>query len=518
MQRARKAFNTTMLCVAGSGMLNLGCWVDYTDDCAEVGACIPDESACIPHHNATAIADYCGIFVSASRGNDALGGTKSAPVQTLEKAIEMAKGRPVYACAETFPEAVSMPAGTRLYGGLDCADGWKYVGTTTKTTIGPAANSIPLRVHGEGQTTRIEDVRATATEPTWPGSSSIAVWVAAGTTAEFMRCEFVAGNGAAGADGESLPPDSALDGAPGNVGADACSGSVFNGNPGAMSAVKTCEGGEMSIGGKGGDGGKIVGPPLKALAGGDGEAGQPAGKYGAGGTGEPDISSLSWCPATGSGQLGDDGAPGEPGAGATGLGTLEPYGYVGTAGAAGATGKPGQGAGGGGGAKGGTSICGGFEGAGASGGSGGSGGCGGKGGGGGNGGGASIALVSRAAQVLLTDCTLTAVNGGDGGTGGTPQHGGLGGLGGLGGTGAISGSGSSYACDGGRGGTGGRGGLGGGGSGGPSIGIAYTGAAPEQRGTVMITTGIPGTGGPGGDFNVAGNAGANGIAAAVQKF
>jgi hypothetical protein len=446
------------------------------------------------------------------------GTTKSTPKATLAAAIDkaVADGKPVYACAETFTEAITVPAGVTLYGGLDCANGWTYI-STTNTTIEPGADQVPMTLLGGTGVTKIDDVLVRAANATVPGGSSIAA-IVDGATAELSRCSLIAGAGAAGENGESFAADPALNGTPGNPGANACMGDPMNGNPGGMSVTKACDGSEMTVGGKGGDGGKVdPGPPLTPLAAGDGEDGQPAGTIGMKGLGEPEMG--AWNCIVGGGQLGDNGAAGAPGAGAMDPGTLSASGYTGVSGAAGMNGKAGQGGGGSGGAKGGTNICtGGIEGAGASGGSGGSGGCGGKGGGGGRAGGASIALISLNANVTLSGCTLFADQGGNGGAGGDWQTGGLGGSGGIPGIGSSSGSGSTDACSGGIGGKGGSGGPGGGGVGGHSIGIAHTGTAPQQLGTVTIMTASAGMSGSGGNLNSAGNAGANGIAAEVQAF
>ncbi|MCK6591835.1 MAG: PGRS family protein, partial [Polyangiaceae bacterium] len=99
---------------------------------------------------------------------------------------------------------------------------------------------------------------------------------------------------------------------------------------------------------------------------------------------------------------------------------------------------------------------------------------------------------------------LKTGRGGDGGSGGAAQMGGVGGAGGKGGAskGAVSGG-----CDGGPGGRGGDGGYGGGGLGGPSIGIAFVGTAPAQRGVTFHL----GEGGRGGLAPTASGSGDDGL-------
>jgi hypothetical protein len=529
MAHLHKVFTAAIFCIPLSGVIALGCWpFDPLTNCTNTITCAGmspagassggggTPSSCVPSENTDAVGDECGVFASDSLGDDDTGeGTKSKPFKTLATAVDRANGKPVYACSETFAEALILPAGTELYGGIDCTQGWIYGGDTARTMIAPGAEQIPLKLSSGSALTRIENVHGRSAGAMQPGGSSIAA-IVDGATAELTRCDFAAGTGAAGEGGEGLPADPTLTGAPGNPGANACMGTpTISGNPGGMSAAKACDSSEMTVGGKGGDGGKIdPGPPVTALAGGDGEDGLPVATSGKKGIGEPEVG--TWGCGAGGGQDGDPGVQGNAGAGASGLGMVNASGYTGVAGIAGMTGKPGQGGGGGGGAKGGTNICaGGLEGAGASGGSGGSGGCGGKGGAGGKAGGASIVLISLNATVTLTDCTLMAGQGGIGGMGGTGQPGASGGAAGTAGTGV---GGSNDACDGGKGGKGGNGGPGGGGLGGHSFGIAYQGSAPLRQNNVIITPGSAGMGGPGGNANVGMNQGESGQAREEQEF
>ncbi|WP_437761671.1 PGRS family protein [Sorangium sp. So ce281] len=500
--------------VGGCDALSLG----LTNDCEHLLTCdhflggdaggTPE--GCIPSELTSAVSDTCGVFVSTG-GDDEDAGTKAAPVKTLSVAISRAgeHGSAVYACAEEFKEAAEVPAGMAIFGGLDCANGWAWVGEEQKTTVAPGEEGIALKVLRGDALVRIEDVSVHAADAEAPGTSSIAVLVD-GATAELARCELVAGKGADGAEGEDAPSEAPAQASPGNTGTNACSD--LDGTPGpdatlagGAQVVNEC-GGELSIGGGGGDGNVTNG------TGGDIGA---SGALGAAGSGEPAAGDWS-CAAGGTGQGGDNGVLGDAGVPGSGLGRLSSSGYAGVSGGGGEAGKPGQGGGGGGGAKGGAAICpGSVRGAGASGGSGGPGGCGGLPGQGGGAGGASIALASVQGKVTLKDCVLKAGNGGKGGAGGDLQPGGLGGLGGAGGTGV---GGSKAACDGGKGGQGGNGGPGGGGLGGPSLAIAYRGEAVKQEGQTMLMPGTPGAGGPGGSNNVSENAGEEGTTATEQEF
>ncbi len=70
----------------------------------------------------------------------------------------------------------------------------------------------------------------------------------------------------------------------------------------------------------------------------------------------------------------------------------------------------------------------------------------------------------------------------------------------------------------GAGGTGGLGGAGGGGRGGPSVGLAYVGAAPDTSGVTVVIADTASLGGPGGNGDAQGNAGAEGIVEPTQDY
>ncbi|WP_437990159.1 PGRS family protein [Sorangium sp. So ce145] len=521
MQRRNRSLVGVVLVITSSGCESF--WSNIAGDCEEMLTCEhfrPTSSGsgphagCVPSEEPSAVDDRCGVFVAAS-GNDGSAGTKAEPVKTLAEALRRAgeTGSDVYACAEPFAESVEVPAGVALFGGLDCANGWIWIGAQTKTTVAPEAEAIPLTLaRGEG-TTRVEDIEARAPDALAMGGSSIAV-LADGASAELARCALVAGNAADGDDGDSAPSEAPERAPAGSNGVDACSDldDVEGPDatlPGGALVENTCDGGVLSIGGAGGNGNVNTGS--------DGATSQGTAETARGGLGEP-VNGAWDCAGNepnGGGDFGVSGAPGPAGAGASGLGTLSAAGYIGVPGGDGTPGTPGQGGGGGGGAKGGPVCTGGVSGAGASGGSGGAGGCGGLAGKGGAPGGASIALASVDASVTLIDCTLTAGHGGNGGKGGDLQPGGSGGLGGTGGVGLGA---ASDGCAGGQGGKGGPGGPGGGGLGGPSLAIAFRGTPVVQQGQSTLAPGAPGTGGPGGSNNITKNAGQDGLAADTQEL
>ena len=474
------------------------------------GGAGPTTVECIPSKNHETnggpIKDECGYFVR-STGNDANEGTtKGKPFATITRAIEAAKAerKPIYLCAETFTEAVEIPKGIELYGGLNCAASWIYVGATKRTTIAPDPDQVPIRFpnDGDGEKVHVEDVIALAADATLPGGSSIAA-IADAVTVELVRTDLIAGAGKFGNDGTtpadpigpSDPTDPTIVGDAGN---NACMGGAQGNSGGAMVTNSLCE---TSTGGAGGTGREGQGDP--------GADGTPVPSpnplsYGTGGVGAMGMAN---CKA---GTNGATGEAGEPGLGAAGeIGTITFDGYKGLDGLPGAAGRPGQGGGGGGAAKGKLGCYG------ASGGGGGAGGCGGKGGSGGQAGGASIALISLGATLAFDTVKLTSAAGGSGGGGGMGQQGAIGGKGGAGGLGATGASPTLAACLGGEGGVGGTGGRGGGGRGGHSVGIAWTGMAPPEAIKDSIVFGQPGNGGLGDDET---NSGADGEAAAMLQF
>jgi hypothetical protein len=516
MRTARGLLLTSSLLLAACGRDAQDCTLALTcPEYADGGVPVNPECAGDPMGKDAGPKDGCGIFVSpsAAAGGD---GSADRPLSSLQSAIARAvlTQKPVFACAKEFAEAISVPAGVTIFGGLDCDAGWIWT-AGKRTTVKPAAggkamNEIALKLAPGDGTTRIEDVDVIAPDGAAAGASSIAVLVD-GVAASFARCDFTAGNGApggTGADGAATD----LDGQGGAVGIDICSTGAQS--PGATGPMKACSTGGSSTGGDGGDGGGLSGSTL--LAAGAGKDGSPADSTmpaaGKGGAGQDTMV----CAA---GLTGTDGAAGDPGKGAdqSMLGSISADGFTGAAGKDGSDGKPGQGGGGGGGAKGGLAIlCNGVtvSRVGASGGSGGTGGCGGQHGSGGKPGGSSIALVSLGAMVTLESVNLTAKDGGAGGQGGAGQAGGNSGLGNNGGMGAGL---AKNACRGGDGGYGGEGGPGGGGRGGHSIGIAYTGSAP--KGGTITTAAMGAMGGAGGlSATMMGGQGAAGVAVKVQPF
>jgi hypothetical protein len=300
---------------------------------------------CVPITNpGTAVDSTCGVFVAKSLGAvDTHPGTMEQPVASLAKAIELALARTdaprVYACAETFEEAITVPPGVTIYGGLDCENGWLWVGDKTRTTLTAAPGTIPLKMTADmGQgTVQIEDVHVVATSIPQNGSakagtSSIAAVADRVGLVDLRRCVLEAGDAVPGANGEEHV-ERASPGLGGNRGGNACSAVSVDGGAAQVNSCGTQEENDNSIGGKGGDGDNSgggtgnAGFPLRAENGGKGEAGS------------------TQCTQ---GTAGDNGEEGTLGMDAQGTGTISQDGYTGVPGSDGGRGTPAQGGGGGG--------------------------------------------------------------------------------------------------------------------------------------------------------------------------
>src|SRR5262249_568844 len=128
MRRGMRAMGILLAAVTGRSIV--GC--EPSSDCEEIFTCPPatsgggggSPSVCIPSQKYAPVEDSCGVFVSSSKGQDSSIGTKGSPLKTLQHAIEQAKGRPVYACAEAFAGSIVLTNGGAIYGGLDCTKQW----------------------------------------------------------------------------------------------------------------------------------------------------------------------------------------------------------------------------------------------------------------------------------------------------------------------------------------------------------------------------------------------------------
>jgi hypothetical protein len=492
--------------------LNLNCPGGSNGSSSGTGmpACAGD-----PTQDASLVREECGVFVQADAMGSAEEGTKANPYKTLQKAIDNAGSKNVYACTSApFAETVTLSASVDVYGGFDCTKGWAWSQDGRAQLNGPA-DKVALTIAAGADGAKVEGFAITAASPSdlTMGGPSIAVAVD-DVKATLDHCDVKAGDAADGVKG-TTPTDPVTPGQdapmPDHTRMDACinPGQLLGGTPGVTMCGSVVTSG--GAGGKGGVTGTMSGDGQSGITGANPATSPPVGMDGAGGTGEAGASTM--CKLGNPGAPGDNGGPGNGGSGTGDALTLT--GITSGENTDGKLGTPGQGGGGGGGAKSGMFCAGGTDGNGASGGGAGAGGCGGKGGGGGKAGGSSIAIVSLGTKLTLTEVTLASGKGGKGGDGALGQNGGSGGSAAKGGSAAALQP-SIDGCKGGDGGKGGLGGPGGGGRGGHSIGIAFVKAPATMPMVKTFMQGAPGGGGmPGAAM---GNSGASGAMGQCWDF
>lgn len=477
---------TTTTSVSGSsssGMPSLNC--DITDG-AEIDA-------------------SCGVFVKAGATGT---GTKASPLGSIQDAVDAtaATKLPIYVCAEFFDETIVVPSGAKIYGAIDCTQGWKWVASPAigeRTHLRGQADEVTLVIEDGIAETRIFGFHVEAVDAKGLSGSSQAAIVRGGQVA-FAYVHFTAGDGVSGTDGGvGAPwPDPTPSANGGNTHFFGfCSSPSAFGYDGGAQSVNACL--APSTGGSGGKGGNGAGSNAA-----DGSAGLIDGVQlgGAGGKGERLVGMFNFEVPCANGSPGPDGGEGDDGVGAAGPGALTPLGYTPVYGTPGGYGTNGGGGGGGGGARTPDGCWGGDGG-----GSGGAGGCGGNAGGGGGGGGSSIAIISLHGVLSFESCSAVVGLAGRGGHGGA---GGVGSPGAPGGAPPLYPSAAPQACYGGAGGNGGPGGHGGGGAGGHAIGLACQGACDASGLIVNIPPGA--AGGPG--IGNGSNDGDAGFAAAQMTF
>ncbi|KYF89172.1 hypothetical protein BE20_02430 [Sorangium cellulosum] len=187
------------------------------------GGIVPPPAGCDPEIAKGGVDEGCGVFVSVNGANSAEG-TKLEPLKSINKAVDLSVRngtKRVYLCAgdEPFEEAVTVPAGVTVYGGLNCAANWEW-NRARKTTLTAPQGEVPLTLRAAGGSVQVEDLHVKAQpvvidnpdDTEKYGKSSIAV-IADGGSGEsdsgsvgLARCTLEADEAAPGAPGES--PDS----------------------------------------------------------------------------------------------------------------------------------------------------------------------------------------------------------------------------------------------------------------------------------------------------------------------
>ena len=484
-------------CSAAVGLLMAGCGGTSSTPPACDGTKSPAEDACV-------VTEALGVFVSSGSGSAGGDGTRSKPYSTLTAGIVAAKGsgKRVYACAETYAEALNLQNGVSMFGALACESGWKPV--TRHATV-QAPSSPAARSQGITVVTHVEGFDLVAPDDAAAGGSSIALVAEGSPGLRFHLCSFHGGLGAPGAAGAAgiqlVDTPTAKAGSAGTT-AGTCSGLTaplcegwHDAQPGGLNSCLGEAGHDPGPGGGGGSGGHFIAPQLvftwTAVVPAWGQ-GLPVSSTPATAVGGLYHSNLPMAGAVG--QSGADGSSGGE------VGVLSAGGYAAADGTAGSAGDPGQGGGGGTGVglqqlladygaeyrPGAPRFTNTGDAWGAPGGGGGAGGCPGLPGRVGSGGGASIAIIAVASPIVLDGVVIETSSGGAGGAAGVP--------------GAPTGGGEGgpafdFAQPGAPGGAGGLAGVSGNGGGGPSIGVASQGQAPQLQSATMHI-GVGGAGVP----------------------
>jgi hypothetical protein len=144
------------------------------------------------------------------------GGLGGGAARVARKAIELAKSskkNTVFACRGAFAEAVVVPPGISLYGGLDCDKAeWAPRGLEgmDRSAIQGGPGEIVLRLQGDGSGASIAmdgfSVKAAAAVD--PGGSSIAAIALDTAVVDLTSMRFYRGRrGSGGRPGEDAPPE-----------------------------------------------------------------------------------------------------------------------------------------------------------------------------------------------------------------------------------------------------------------------------------------------------------------------
>ncbi|MBX3209812.1 MAG: hypothetical protein KF764_32570 [Labilithrix sp.] len=465
-----------------------------------------------------------GVFVSASKGAPGNDGAQRRPLKTLADAIALAKQKkmPVIACAETYPEAVTLADGVTMFGYFDCSnlEEWKRI--TTRAVI-ESPTSPAVLVEGMSLITRFEGFEVRAPDLTSPGSADVvaqtsyAMIIRGSSNLWIDEVTLRGGKGQDGVDGVQPAPNQELNSTSAAWGGGAKAQDTlcrppqdtplfcFNvsstsGSPGGTSRCSIGPSG--GAGGRGGDGPFFRDGVRVAItqAQATGKAAPKNTPTAVGGAGGATVATPT--------ALGQDGTPGPTGdLGENGGWSVNENGIAPGNGAAGTNGQPGQGGGGGGGGEfwytanyavqtppmSGNRY--GLAGAG-----GGAGGCAGIAGTPGTGGGGSVGLfIASSTAIKIAHSRIESAKGGRAGVGALGTPGLSGGAPGKGRfeSDEVGRPEAIYGLRGGAGGNGGAAGMSGNGSPGPSLALVYNGSRVAiDQATTGIFVGQAGDGVP----------------------
>ena len=265
-------------------------------------SCDPSKS---PSEDTCIVDEAYGIFVSPN-GNDTTGdGSRAKPFQTISKGIGAAVSGKKRRFRLRRPRQLQRERQRRRserrasdVRGFSCAD-WTYSTTSKSKIASPAPTAFTVSALAQGL--RVEDFEVAAANAASAGGSSIGAVVGNSKKVVFRRVKITAGKGAAGGPGTAASVR-AQAGATGNNGRPACAADP---NQGGTAVTTQCNGAaSVSIGGRGGDGGKGT------SSAGSGDEGLP--NLGIGGAGVGELSGTWACGSSGAGQAGNNGSRRQP--------------------------------------------------------------------------------------------------------------------------------------------------------------------------------------------------------------
>jgi cysteine-rich repeat protein len=280
----------------------------------EPSVCSNLPPACAGTPSSDDVTEDCGVFAAADAPSDGADGTRAHPFPSLQRAIDAAHGKRVYACVDgTFEEPLAITRVSEVVGGFDCA-GWTWAPDARSQLLGPA-DQVALRIAASATRVAVSGFVITASSATVDGGSSIAALVDRAAVS-LTGVELRAGDGMPGKPGFNWGY-AGTDGLDGGAGGEACSAKQVQAE---VPPDLTCDDGNRTVGGPGGPGTYVSGGP-----GGDGAPYIVAD----GGRGATNNHTNGGCTT---GDHGAKGAKGTPGEGANGLGTLDVDGWHGPGG------------------------------------------------------------------------------------------------------------------------------------------------------------------------------------------
>lgn len=438
------------------------------------------------------ITEKFGVFVTTTgTPTGEADGSRDKPYATIALGIEngKAKSKRIYVCQGTYKEVVTIQNTIQLIGGFDCTNGiWKKADAGAMTRV-EAPTSPAVIAEGITGATRVEGFEVIAPDGTDASPTSIGLRAKSSASLTFVSSKITAGrgrDGAPGVDGIQLTPltsANGTDGLPerywGNA-QELNSGNVAwrSGSAGGSGTCIGAAGYDAEMGGAGGAGATLETKNTNVWS-----------VYVATKVVNGMTVFTSYVATAGEVKSGVAGGPGADGLSSNG-GGLSAAGFApgdGTAGLSGSAGKGGSGGTGGATVQLGAGLN--VKAYAGTGPGGGAGGCPGLAGTPGKGGGGSIGALLIDSPVAFNAVTVTA---GDGGAGGKGTFGSSPSAGGAGGVQTAT----SSASGGAHGGPGGRSGISGSGAGGVSIGIGYTGGAPQLTNGATAVPGKAGSGVP----------------------